>query len=509
MSSTLTTEELAKHNTQDDLWIAIDSQVWDVTTFLALHPGGASIIFQHGGTDATKAYSQYHPLSLVKNTLPPSMLVGTIASSTPPSSTSPTPSYQTDPISSTLPDLSTLISVPDFYAVAPRYISRKAHAYVSSWACDGFTNTANRRAWDEVYLRPRVLRPVASSTARTTLFSHPVVAPLFAAPTALAKVVHREEGEMAIARGCAAAGVAVALSTGASCDVADVRAALDDEMGESTKVPFIFQLYVHKDRALTEKLLRRVVELGVDAVFLTVDAPLPGKREADERLLIEQTIMQQQQGGDEKSFRFHAPMTGIQARNDAKGGALGRVMGTFIDADLCWKDIQWVRSLLQSSGTPLYVKGIQTAMDARLAMEAGADGIVVSNHGGRSVDTSPPTLLVLLELHRCCPEVFERMEVFVDGGIMRGTDVFKALCLGARAVGVGRGVMYGLTWGKEGVAKVFSILQDELLTTMKMCGARTLDELHPGLLNTFRVDNLIPTADDHPYAKKTQQGSKL
>lgn len=349
---------------------------------------------------------------------------------------------------------------------------------------------------------------------------------------------------MAIARGCAAAGVAVALSTGASCDVADVRAALDDEMGESTKVPFIFQLYVHKDRALTEKLLRRVVELGVDAVFLTVDAPLPGKREADERLLIEQTIMQQQQGGDEKSFRFHAPMTGIQARNDAKGGALGRVMGTFIDADLCWKDIQWVRSLLQSSGTPLYVKGIQTAMDARLAMEAGADGIVVSNHGGRSVDTSPPTLLVLLELHRCCPEVFERMEVFVDGGIMRGTDVFKALCLGARAVGVGRGVMYGLTWGKEGVAKVFSskffrncepvfvsslfdfrllfnlrktnhsnlvmlVLQDELLTTMKMCGARTLDELHPGLLNTFRVDNLIPTADDHPYAKKTQQGSKL
>ena len=286
----------------------------------------------------------------------------------------------------------------------------------------------------------------------------------------------------------------MALSTGASCDVGEVKGALhevegtgecsaqvddgrgrrrggeEDEEGENTKkIPFIFQLYVHSDRSLTSALLHRVVNLGIDAIFVTVDAPVPGKREADERLLISAKTGNHSASSSDGT-RYHAPMTGMTAANDSKGGALGRVMGTFIDASLTWSDIPFIRSHLPQR-VKLYIKGIQTAADARCAASlnhspnmavaaAGAraplvDGIVLSNHGARSVDTSPPSLLVLLELHKSFPEVFDQLDVFVDGGVMRGTDVFKALCLGASAVGIGRPVMCGLGWGRDGVRKVF------------------------------------------------------
>ena len=130
-------------------------------------------------------------------------------------------------------------------------------------------------------------------------------------------------------------------------------------------------------------------------------------------------------------------------------------MGAYVDASLCWDDLAWVRSCLPTD-MPIVLKGIQTAADAVRAMRTGVvQGIVISNHGGRSLDTSPPTILVLLELHRCCPEVFDGLEVLIDGGVMRGTDVFKALCLGAKGVGIGRGVLYGLQYGAEGVKRYF------------------------------------------------------
>jgi L-lactate dehydrogenase (cytochrome) len=201
-------------------------------------------------------------------------------------------------------------------------------------------------------------------------------------------------------------------------------------------MPFFFQLYVDKQRAKSARLLSHVEALGVKAIFVTVDAPVAGKREADERVKADESMS--------------APMSGERAKNDTKGGSLGRIMAGFIDASLSWDDIPWLR---QCTSLPLVLKGVQTAMDARRAMQEGINGIVLSNHGGRSLDTSPAPVLLLLELQKCCPEVFDRMEVFVDGGIMRGTDIFKALCLGARAVGIGRGFLYALNYGQEGVEK--------------------------------------------------------
>jgi len=192
------------------------------------------------------------------------------------------------------------------------------------------------------------------------------------------------------------------------------------------------------------------------------------------------------------------PNSGAKAKNDKKGGGLGRVMSHYIDSSVSWKDIAWLKRCVD---IPIVLKGIQTAMDAVLAMEAGIDAIILSNHGGRSLDTAPPSILVLLELQKCCPQVFDKMEVYVDGGIERGTDIFKALCLGAKAVGIGRGFLYAVNYGEEGVERYVEVLKDELETTMKMCGVTNLSQVHPGLLNTLAVDHLIPSSGEHPYAK--------
>jgi L-lactate dehydrogenase (cytochrome) len=262
--------------------------------------------------------------------------------------------------------------------------------------------------------------------------------PIFCAPAAMAKMVH-PTGEKGLALGCRAQGIPQCVSTNASFPIAEIFDAVSkpglygDKEG---RIPIFFQLYVDKQREKSEKLLRHVEELGVKAIFVTVDAPVPGKREADERVKADESLS--------------TPMSGARAKNDSKGGALGRIMGSYIDASLSWNDMPWLR---KNTKLPIVLKGVQTAMDARKAMEMGIEGIVLSNHGGRSLDTSPPPILVLLELQKCVPECFERMEVFIDGGVMRGTDIFKALCLGARSVGIGRGFLFALNYGQEGVEK--------------------------------------------------------
>lgn len=170
-------------------------------------------------------------------------------------------------------------------------------------------------------------------------------------------------------------------------------------------------------------------------------------------------------------------------------------MGAFIDPSLVWQDINWIRSIVGPE-MPLMVKGIQTAMDARLAVQHGLKGIVVGNHGGRSLDTSPPSVLILLELRRECPEVFDKLEVYVNGGIRRGTDVLKCICLGAKAVGLGRPPLYALNYGQEGVEHMFDILKDELETTMRLVGITDLSQASPELINTLDLDRLVPRSLD-------------
>lgn len=198
---------------------------------------------------------------------------------------------------------------------------------------------------------------------------------------------------------------------------------------------FFFQLYVNRDRAKSAALLKECSENPrIRGIFVTVDAAWPGKREADERVRADESLS--------------VPMAPSSANNDKKGGGLGRVMAGFIDPGLTWEDIVWVR---KQTHLPIVLKGVMTADDAIMAMNAGLDGILLSNHGGRNLDTSPPSIISLLELHKRCPEIFERMEIFVDSGIRRGTDILKAICLGATAVGIGRPALFAANYGQDGV----------------------------------------------------------
>ncbi|VUC37831.1 unnamed protein product [Clonostachys rosea] len=394
----------------------------------------------------------------------------------------------------TKPSLDTLISTHDFELVASKTFSPKAWAFVCSAATDLYTKRRNATTFSKIRLRPRALRDVSKVDLSTTMLGHPIRAPLFCSPVAMSKLVHRE-GEKDVSRACKTLGIAHCVSTSASYPLSEIASAMrahpipGDELG--FEVPLFFQLYVDKNRDNSRRLLQRARDAGAKAIFLTIDAPVPGKREADERIRSDESLS--------------SGMSGVGVKNDAKGGGIGRVMGGYIDASMSWKDISWLRSCVP--GLPIVLKGVQTCEDAILAVNAGVDAIVVSNHGGRSLDTSSESILALLEIHKNCPEVFRSVEVYVDGGITRGTDVFKALCLGVKAVGIGRGQLYGLNYGYEGVARYVEILRDELETTMKMCGVTSIDQLHPGYLNSLSIDHEIPTLD--PATKIAMIKSKL
>ncbi|OBT64585.1 hypothetical protein VE03_06302 [Pseudogymnoascus sp. 23342-1-I1] len=385
------------------------------------------------------------------------------------------------------PPLQKIINSHDFEEAASTSLAPKTWSFYSAAATDLVTHKLNSSIYNQILFRPRTMVDVSTTDTSTSILGRPSTMPLFCAPAALSAMVH-PDGERALARACHKSGIPQCVSTSASFRVEDIFASISQTPVLDTPPPvsmtFFFQLYVDKSREKSEELLRTAERLGAKAVFVTVDGPVQGKREADERVKADTELV--------------SPMSGTRAKNDEKGSSISRFMGQYIDPTLSWKDVAWLR---KSTKLPIILKGIMTAQDAVLAMQHGIDGIVLSNHGGRNLDTSPPPMLVLLEIQKNSPEVFDKVEVFVDGGIKRGTDIFKALCLGAKAVGIGRGFLWALNYGEEGVEKFIDILRDELETTMKLCGITDLSQVHPGLLNTLAVDHLVPGGEGHPYAK--------
>lgn len=398
------------------------------------------VIHKHAGRDASASYNEIHAPFLIMNTLSPSKVLGTLD---PASITDewikPLPTISKALTANAKPPLETLINTHDFVSAARLSSTAKTWAFYSSAATDLHTRNRNNSAYSDIGLRPRILVNVKDVSTKSHMLGVDMDLPIFCSPAAMAKMIH-PDGEKGIARGCRTMGIPQCISTSASYPLTEIMQSVSEDgdygsFGAGT-TPIFFQLYVDKQREKSEKLLKTVEKQGVKAIFVTVDAPVAGKREADERVKADETIS--------------APMSGAKPKNDSKGGALGRLMASFIDSSLSWDDIAWLR---RCTKLPIVLKGVQTAMDARKAADMGIDGIMLSNHGGRSLDTSSASVLVLLELQKNSPEVFDKMEVFVDGGIMRGTDIFKALCLGAKSVGIGRGFLYALNYGSEGVEK--------------------------------------------------------
>jgi isopentenyl diphosphate isomerase/L-lactate dehydrogenase-like FMN-dependent dehydrogenase len=347
------------------------------------------------------------------------------------------------------------VCVADYERLAEERLDPGAFGYYAGGAGDELALSGNVEAWRRLRLRPRVLVDVSEVTAATTVLGTPVSMPLLVAPTAIQRLAH-PDGEEGMARAAAAAATVMCLSTLATATPADVAAAAPDGARW-------FQLYVFRDRGVTRSFVEQAVEHGYGAIVLTVDAPRLGRRERDFRT------------------GFRVPEEIVVPSMAALGGWEGatplELLGA-IDPALTWGTLDELRAL---SRLPLVLKGIQTAEDADLACEHGVDAIVVSNHGGRQLDAVAPTAELL-------PEIVEavggRIEVYVDGGIRRGSDVVKALALGARAVLAGRAPLWGLACeGESGALRVLELLRDEVELTLALCGCVSPEAVTPAHLS--------------------------
>jgi 4-hydroxymandelate oxidase len=345
-----------------------------------------------------------------------------------------------------------LFDISDFQRAAKAVMSPMAWEYVSGGAADEITLRWNHEAYEHIRLKPRALVDVSRLDTRVRLLGRELAFPILLAPTAYQKVSH-PDGELATARGAGAADATMVVSTMSNVTLEDVAAA-------ATR-PLWFQLYVQPDRQLTRQLVRRAEAAGYQALVVTVDAPVLGPRYRELR-----ANFALPPGLERANLRGHAAATSGYHPSEQS------IFSETLDPTLTWKDIDWFRSITK---LPILLKGIQNSADAARAVTAGVAGIIVSNHGARDLDTAPATID---ELPEVVAKVGGRMPVLVDGGIRRGTDVLKAIALGATAVLIGRPYLFGLAVdGARGVSRVVNILRREFEIAMALCGRASLADI--------------------------------
>lgn len=356
------------------------------------------------------------------------------------------------------------LNIEEFSQQAAQCLPQMVFDYYEGGANDEITVNENRRAWQKLALRPRVLVDVSQRDLSTTVLGTRIVFPVMAAPCGFNALAH-SDGELAVARAVSAAGTVQVVSTAATYSLEEVAAAAPSGARW-------FQLYCYRDRGITRSLVERAVAAGYRALCMTVDTPFVGRRERDIR----------NQFGLPPGLRWKNLEAAGLDRMDAggDGSALARYIETIWDAGLTWEAVDWLRSL---SPLPLVLKGIMTAEDARLAAAHGVQGIIVSNHGGRQLDGAISTAAALREI---VDAVGSEVEVYVDSGIRRGSDVLKALALGARAVLIGRPYLWGLAVdGQAGVARVLDLLRTELDLSMALSGRPTIADIGRDVLDSF------------------------
>ncbi len=352
------------------------------------------------------------------------------------------------------------INLFDFEALAKEKLPAMVYDYYASGAEDEITVHDNHAAYSRIRLKFRVLVDVSRRDLSTTVLGQQISMPLLIAPTAFQCMAH-PEGEVATARAAGAAGTIMILSTLSNSAVEDVANAANGSVW--------FQLYVYKDRGVTKNLLQRVRAAGCKAIVLTVDAPILGRRERDIRNRFELP--------SNLSVKNLMPVGLEQLPKGAEDSGLAAYIESVIDPSLTWKDVDWLCSI---TDLPVLIKGLVHPEDALRALEHGASGIIVSNHGGRQLDTSLASIEAL-------PEIVEaiggKIDVLIDGGVRRGTDVLKAIALGAKAVSIGRPILWGLAVeGEPGVRNVLSLLRNELDVAMALCGCTRIDEINRHLI---------------------------
>ncbi|XP_066455334.1 2-Hydroxyacid oxidase 2 isoform X3 [Eleutherodactylus coqui] len=359
-----------------------------------------------------------------------------------------------------------LICLSDFEAYAKDHLPKATWEYYAAGADDCCTRDDNLLAFKRIRLRPRMLRDVSVTDTKTTVLGTEISCPIGIAPTAF-HCLAWPDGEMSTARAAETLNLCYVASTYSTCSVEEIVTAAPDGFRW-------FQLYVYRDRKLSEQLVHRVEALGFKALVLTVDVPYTGKRRSDIR----------------NNFRLppHLKVKNFEGVFEEHCGPDNYgVPANTLDPSISWKDIYWLRSLTR---LPIIIKGILTKEDAELAVEHGVQGIIVSNHGGRQLDGELATDLCpqIDALSEIVDAVQGRIEVYIDGGIRTGSDVLKALALGAKCVFIGRPIVWGLAYkGEEGVRGVLQILTDEFRLSMALSGCRNVAEINRNLIQFSKL----------------------
>lgn len=347
----------------------------------------------------------------------------------------------------------------DYAVAADHVLDAAASAYFNGGAADEITLHGNVTAWQALRLWPRVLQPLASGHTRVTLAGRALAHPVLLAPVAHQKLAH-PDGEYASALAAAAQGAGYVLSTQSNVPMEQIAQAV---LADAGRGPLWFQLYWQADRGFNQALVQRAESAGFDAIVLTVDAPVQGVRDRERRHPLASRATTQAMHLQDAPPSPPAPDTycaGLPARTPT------------------WDDVAWLRT---QTRLPVWLKGVLHPLDARQAQSLGAAGLIVSNHGGRTLDTAPPTAQALPLIRAA---VGHALPLIVDGGIRRGTDVLKAIALGANAVMVGRPIAHALAVGGAlGVARAIRLLRDELEMAMALTGCRTLADAGPALLD--------------------------
>ncbi|CAG8482560.1 4692_t:CDS:1 [Scutellospora calospora] len=474
-------KEVAEHNTYQDCWVIIHNKVYDLTKFLPEHPGGVGVILDQAGKDATTIFDTIHPQDIILRYLSPDVCLGEVDPATVSKTSNVEVKRHYEPIKKK-PPLNEILNLFDFEAVASQLSAAEAWSYFSCGANDEISYRENHNAFHRIWLRPRVMRDVSHIDMSTKILGHDSSFPLYITATAMAKLGH-PEGEVLLTRAAHSHGIIQMIPSFGSCSLEEMTSAR-----EKGQIQF-YQLYVNKNRNIARKVIQTAQENGCKAFFITVDVSVIGRREKDMQI------------------KYDGALPNIIDENNENDNYLRRDQGasgvaaSLIDPSFNWNDLKWIRSI---TSLPIVIKGIQTLEDAILAAEYGCDGIVLSNHGGRQLDFAPSAIEILPEVVESLKKLglFDKIEIYIDGGIRRGTDIFKAIALGAKAVGLGRPLLYAMSsYGQVGVEHALQILKDELEITMRLSGANTLADICPEMVDIKNLTNHSITPKDYLSSK--------
>ncbi|XP_012693519.2 hydroxyacid oxidase 1 [Clupea harengus] len=364
------------------------------------------------------------------------------------------------------------VCVADFELHAQRVLPKAVFDYYVSGSDEQETLSDNVAAFSRWRFRPRVLRDVSKMDLSATVLGQRLSMPVCVAATAMQRMAH-PDGETATVRACHAAGTGMMLSSWATSTIEEVAEASPDSVRW-------MQLYIYKDRALTQSLVRRAEEAGYKGIFVTVDTPYLGKRRNDVRNRFKLPSHLRMSNFDSPDLAFSSK------EGYGQDSGLAVYVAQAIDPTLRWEDIAWLKGLTR---LPVVVKGVLRAEDAVEAVKYGVDGILVSNHGARQLDGVPATMDVLSEIVEA---VAGRVEVYLDGGVRRGTDVLKALALGATAVFVGRPILWGLAYeGEQGVGEVLQVFCEEFRLALALAGCRSVKEIDRAIVKRSEFTSKI------------------